>query len=121
MDKEELRRRTKKFALRVLKLIRGLLRAMPRDPGAKAVAGQLVRSGMSVGSNYRASLRSRSHAEWLSKLNICIEESDESEYWMELIIEDGMLSKSLVEPLLKEAGELTAIFAAAIKTGREKR
>ena len=116
MDKEELRRRTKAFALRVLKLIR----AMPREVGAKAIAGQLVRSGMSVGANYRSSLRGRSRAEWLSKLNICLEESDESEYWMELIIEDEMLPKPLVEPLLKEAGELTAIFAAAIKTGRDK-
>ena len=120
MDKEELRRRTKAFALRVLKLIRAQIKAMPRDPGAKAVAGQLVRSGMSVGANYRSSLRGRSRAEWLSKLNICLEESDESEFWLELIIEDGMLPKSRVEPLLKEAGELTAIFAAAIKTGRDE-
>jgi four helix bundle protein len=116
MDKEELRRRTKAFALRVLKLIR----ALPREIGAKAVAAQLVRSGMSVGANYRSSLRARSRAEWLSKLNTCLEESDESEYWMELIIEDGMLPEKRVEPLLKEAGELTAIFAAAIKSGRDK-
>ena len=115
MNKEELRLRTKAFSLRVLKLIR----AMPRDIGAKAVAGQLVRSGMSVGANYRASLRGRSRAEWLSKLGTCLEESDESEFWMELIIEDGMLPAKRVTPLLKEAGELTAIFAAAIKTGRE--
>jgi four helix bundle protein len=116
MDKEELRRRTKQFALRVLKLIR----ALPREIGAKAVAGQLVRSGMSVGANYRSSLRARSRAEWLSKLNTCLEESDESEYWMELMIEDGMLPAKRVEPLLQEAGELTAIFAAAIKSGRDK-
>src|SRR5438105_14060704 len=113
MNKEELRRRTKAFALRVLKLIR----ALPKDLGAKAIAGQLVRSGMSVGANYRASLRGRSRAEWISKLNTCLEESDESEYWMELIIEDRMLPAKRVEPLLREAGELTAIFAAAIKTG----
>ena len=115
MDKEALRRRTKAFALRVPKLIR----ALPREIGAKAVAAQLVRSGMSVGANYRASLRGRSRAEWLSKLNTCLEESDESEYWLELIIADGMLPKKRVEPLLKEAGELTAIFAAAIKTSRD--
>ncbi len=114
MDKEELRRRTKAFSLRVLKLIR----ALPRDVGAKAVAGQLVRAGMSAGANYRASLRGRSRAEWISKLNTCLEESDESEFWMELIIGDGMLPAKRVVPLLKEAGELTAIFAAAIKTGR---
>ena len=117
MNKEELRKRTKAFALRVLKLIR----ALPREIGAKAVAGQLVRSGMSVVANYRTSLRGRSRAEWISKLNTCLEESDESEYWMELIVEDGMLPAKLVEPLLKEVGELTAIFAAAIKTGRDNR
>ena len=116
MNKEELRLRTKAFALRVLKLIR----ALPKEIGAKAVAGQLVRSGMSVGANYRASLRGRSRAEWLSKLNICLEESDECEYWMELIIGDGMLPAKRVTPLLKEASELTAIFAATIKTGRSE-
>lgn len=73
---------------------------------------------MSVGANYRASLRGRSRADWLSKLNICLEEADEAEYWMELIIEDGMVPSPRVTPLLKEAAELTAIFAASIKTGR---
>ena len=77
-------------------------------------------SGTSVGANYRSSLRGRSRAEWISKMNICLEEADECVYWLELIIEAKMLAKHLIEPLYKEAGELTAIFAAAIKTAREK-
>ena len=115
MNKEELRNRTKAFALRILKLIR----ALPRDSAAKALSSQLVRSGTSVGANYRSCLRARSRAEWVSKINICLEEADESAYWLELISEDGMVKPSRVEPLLKEANELTAIFAAAIKTTRE--
>jgi four helix bundle protein len=107
MNKDDLRRRTKAFALRVLKLIR----ALPKDVGSRAVASQLVRSAMSVGANYRASLRGRSRAEWLSK----------SEYWMELIVEDEMLPSERVNSLLQEAAELTAIFAASIKTGRESK
>lgn len=117
MNKDDLRRRTKAFALRVLKLIR----ALQKDVGSRAVASQLVRSAMSVGANYRASLRGRSRAEWLSKLNTCLEEADESEYWMELIVEDEMLPSERVNSLLQEAAELTAIFAASIKTGRESK
>ena len=115
MDKEELRRRTKTFALRVLRLVR----ALPRDLAAKAIGNQLVRSGTSVGANYRSSLRARSRAEWLSKLTICLEEADESVYWLELIAEDEILPPDRVEPLHKEAEELTAIFAAAVKTTKQ--
>lgn len=114
MDKEELRRRTKDFALRVFKLVR----ALPLDQVGKAISAQLVRSGTSVGANYRASLRGRSRAEWISKISLCLEEADESAFWLELIVEGEILPKSKVVPLLQEANELTAIFAAAIKTAR---
>ena len=115
MNKEELRERTKKFALRVLKLVR----ALPRDASGRALSSQLVRSATSVGANYRSCLRARSRAEWVAKINICLEEADESAFWLELIAEDQMLPANRMEPLLQESSELTAIFAAAIKTTRE--
>ena len=114
MDKVELSRRTKDFALLVLKLVD----ALPKGTEARAIGSQLVRSGTSVGANYRSSLRGRSRAEWLSKMNICLEEADESIYWLELIIEAALLPRTRVEPLHHEATEITAIFAAAIKTAR---
>ncbi len=85
MDKAELKQRTKTFALRVIKLVR----ALPRDMAAKAVANQLVRSAMSIGANYRSACRARSRAEFASKLGVVLEECDESTYWLEIIIEAG--------------------------------
>lgn len=115
MDKEQLKLRTKQFALRVLKLIR----ALPKDTAGRAVANQLVRAGTSVGANYRAACRGRSKAEFLAKLGIVLEEADECAYWLELIAEDGMLPKERVQPLHTEADELCAILYAAIRTTRE--
>jgi four helix bundle protein len=115
MDKEGLKLRTKTFGLRVMKLVR----AMPKDAVGRALAGQLIRSGTSVGANYRSACRGRSKAEWLSKLGVCLDEADESAHWLELIMDDGMLPLPRVEPLWKEADELCAIFYAAIKTSRE--
>lgn len=114
MNKDELKLRTKRFALRVLKLVR----AMPKDVAGRALANQLVRSGTSVGANYRAACRGRSKAEFLAKLGTVLEETDETAFWLELIMEDGMLPKKRVEPLWKEADELCAIFFTAIDTGR---
>jgi four helix bundle protein len=114
MDKETLKLRTKTFGLRVMKLVR----AMPKDLVGKALANQLIRSGTSVGANYRSACRGRSKAEWIAKLGICLEEADESAHWLELIMEDGMLSRKRVEPLWKEADELCAIFYTAIDSAR---
>jgi four helix bundle protein len=114
MNKEELRQRTKELGLRAIKLVR----ALPKDVPGKTIANQLMRSAMSVGANYRSACRGRSKAEWLSKLGICLEEADESAFWLELIMEDGMLSRRQVEPLWNEAHELCAIFHAALQTGR---
>jgi len=77
-----------------------------------------VRSGTSVGANYRAACRGRSKAEFIAKRGIVVEEADESSYWLELIIEGQLLAATLVEPLLQEANELTAIMAASRKTAR---
>ncbi len=109
MNEAELKQRTKKFALRVLRLVA----ALPRTTEGRAIGGQLVRSGTSVGANYRAACRGRSKAEFVSKLATVEEEADESAYWMELIVEAGLLDAGRVAALLKEATELTAIMAAS--------
>ena len=114
MDKTELKTRTKAFGLRVLKLVRHL----PRDLGAGVVGKQLVRSALSVGANYRSACRGRSKAEFLAKLGIVEEEADESSYWMELLIESGMISEPLVRDLLAECNEITAMVVSSIRTTR---
>lgn len=106
MDAEDLKKRTKLFALRVLKLAA----ALPNSIEGRAIRGQLVRAGTSVGANYRASCRSRSRAEFIAKIGVVIEEADESAYWLELIIDGGLMSAVRVTPLLDEAGELTKIM-----------
>lgn len=105
MTSDELKRQ--QFALRVLKLVA----ALPKTVAGRAIGGQLVRSGTSVGANYRAACRGRSKAEFVAKMGTCEEEADESAYWMEIIIEGGLLKQKQVEPLLREAEELTRIFA----------
>jgi four helix bundle protein len=109
MDKDELRHRTKEFALRTMKLVD----ALPRSRSANAVANQLVRSGTSVASNYRAACRARSRAEFIAKIGVVEEEPDESAFWLELVIEHKLMQEAMVRPLLKEADELTAIMAAS--------
>jgi len=116
MNKEDLKLRTKQFALRAIKLVRSL----PKDIPGKVLANQLMRSATSVGANYRSACRGRSKAEWKSKLGICLEEGDESAYWLELIMDDGMLPRRRVEPLWKEADELCAIFYAALDSARAR-
>ncbi len=98
MNADDLKKRTKQFALRILKIVA----ALPNTIQGRAIGGQLVRSGTSVGSNYRASCRARSKAEFIAKLGIVEEEADESAFWLELIIEGGLLKKELVKPLLDE-------------------
>lgn len=112
MDKRELLRRTKMFALRTLRLVDHL----PRTMSGRAIGNQLVRSATSVGANYRAACRSRSRAEFAAKLGVVAEEADESVYWLELITEGKLLPDPKVSDLLKEANELTAIFTSARRT-----
>ena len=107
MNADDLKKRTKQFALRVIKLVA----ALPNTVAGRAIGGQLVRSGTSVGSNYRAACRGRSRAEFVAKLGVVEEEADESAYWMDLIIEGELLKQKQVEPLLNEANELAKIMA----------
>ena len=112
MDKQEFQQRTKRFALRIFKLIE----ALPKSTVAETVPNQLVRCASSVGANYRAACRSRSKVEFVSKLGIVLEEADESCYWLELIIEGQLLPEGKVSLLLQEAKETTAIIAASRNT-----
>jgi four helix bundle protein len=112
MTETELKTRTKGFALRVLKLIDSL----PDTRSGRVLAGQLGRSGTSVGANYRSACRSRSTAEMISKLSIVEEEADESAFWLELIGDHRLLNPQKVAALHQEAGELTAIMVASRRT-----
>ena len=109
MNEEELKKRTKQFALRIMKLVA----ALPKSIEGRVVGNQLIRSGTSVGANYRSACKGRSKAEFIAKLGIVEEEADESAYWMELIIEGDLLKEELVQPLLDEANEIAAIMAAS--------
>ena len=106
---------SKSFAVRVLKLVD----VLPKSASGRAIANQLSRSGTSVGANYRVARRSRSKKEFIAKLGIVVEEVDETVYWLELVIETGMVSKPKVSRLLDEAEQLTKIFAKARTTARD--
>ena len=112
MDEKELKDRTKRFALEIIKLVENL----PAKMVAQIIGRQLVRAGTSVGANYRSACRGRSRAEFAAKLGIVEEEADESAFWMEIIIEAGLMERRLVQPLLDEAEELVAIMVASRKS-----
>ena len=112
MSKEELKKRTQQFTLRVIHLAG----ALPENAVGRAIANQVIRSGTSVGANYRAALCARSSKDFINKIGVVLEESDESVFWMELIVEGKVMPENRVSSLLQEANELTAIFAATHKT-----
>lgn len=114
---EQMRARTKQFALRVVKLFR----VLPRSPDVQVMGRQVLRSGTSVAANYRAVCRARSSAEFLAKMGIVIEEADETVFWLELLTESGIVRAGQMEALLQEANELLALFAASAQTARRKR
>jgi four helix bundle protein len=112
VSKAELLTRTKSFSLRILKLVDHL----PRSTSGRAIGNQLVRSGTSIGANYRAACRSRSRAEFAAKLGIVAEEADETVYWLELVRDGNLLPVNKLTDLLQEADELTAIFTSGRRT-----
>jgi four helix bundle protein len=112
---EELRDRTKAFALRVIRLFRSL----PYRTDTQVLGKQLLRCGTSVAANYRAVCRARSKAEFVARLGIAAEEADEAVLWLELLIESGILKSEMTESLLKEARELAAILTASRQTARK--
>ena len=117
MDEDELKKRTKEFAIRVMRLVKSL----PRTLEGRAIGNQLIRAGTSVGANYRAVCRARSRAEFVAKLGIVEEEADESAFWIEVIIEGRLMPEKRVRPLLREANEIVAIMAASRKSAKRSR
>jgi len=117
MPSEDLKQRTKDFALRVIRLVN----ALPKDLAAVTIARQVIRSGTSVAANYRAACIAKSRADFINKLRICAEESDETQLWLELIIESQILPQEQLQPLIEEAHELTSIFLSSIKTARDNK
>ena len=95
--------------------------ALPNTAAGRAIGNQLIRSGTSVGANYWAACQGRSRADCIAKIGIVVEEADECVYWLELIMDGELLSASQVEPLDKEADELTAIFVASLNTARKNK
>ena len=117
MTKEEMKKRTKKFALRIIKLVESL----PKGKITGVIGNQLLRAGTSVGAKYRASCRGRSKVDFISKMGIVEEEADESIYWMELLVEGKIVEYSQLESLMKEADEILAIIVSSIITARKNR
>jgi four helix bundle protein len=112
---EELRERTKVFALRILQVFRSL----PRTVDAQIIGKQLLRSATSVAANYRAACRSRSRTEFAAKIGLVLEEADETAFWIEFLTDAKIMQKERLEKLLNEALELTAIFSASRKTAKQ--
>jgi four helix bundle protein len=116
MNEQQLKYRTKTFALRILRLTE----ALPRSRAGDIFGRQLLRSATSVGANYRAACRARSRAAMIAKLDIVLEEIDESSYWLELISESGMIPTQRLTDLIDESEQLTAIVVASLKTLRRQ-
>jgi four helix bundle protein len=117
MTEKDLKIRTRKFTVDVLNFVDKL----PNRRSGNIIGNQLGRSASSVAANYRAACRGRSHAEFVAKIGIVEEEADESTFWLDIIPDTKNGSAEEVEPLLKEARELTAIFTAASKTAKQNK
>lgn len=116
MNREDFRKRTKAYALRVIRLVESL----PEDRVSRVLGGQLLRAGTAVGANYRSSIRAKSRADFISKMGTVEEECDESLYWIELLIGAGKVSAKRLEALMEEGDEIISIVVASIKTARQR-
>ncbi len=117
MDSGAFKQRTKDFALRVVRLVESL----PNTRSANTIGNQLIGCGTSVAANYRAACRARSDAEFIAKMGIVEEEADESMFWMELLMETGIVKKDLLDDLYKETNEIVAMVVSSINTTRGKK
>lgn len=106
--------RTKNFARRIIRLYV----ALPKETLAQVLGKQVLRAGTSVGANYREANRARSKAEFISKIGDCLKEADETVYWLELLVDESVVSQKRLSPLLQEANELVAIFVTISKRAR---
>ena len=116
MDEQTFKNRTKRFALEIVQLVESL----PRNRIADVLGRQLIRSGTSVGANYRAACRGKSTSDVVAKLGIVEEEADESMYWIELLVDGGIVAPDCVDAVMREANELVAMTVASIKTLRAR-
>jgi len=117
MTPEEMKSRTKQYGLRIIQLCESL----PNRPVARVIGGQLLRAGTSVGANYRSACRAKSTADFVSKMGTVEEEADESVYWMELLVEAGIVELKKLRPLMEEADEILSITVSSIKTARKNK
>ena len=113
---QELKARTRKFALRIIRLFR----ALPKTAEAQIIGKQLLRSGTAVAANYRATCRARSRAEFLARIGVVVEEADETVFWMEMLTDSGTVPPARMQEIIREAQELLAIFAASQRTVRAR-
>lgn len=116
MDEKTFKTRTKKLAIAIIHQTEKL----PRSRAADVIGKQLVRSGTSIGANYRAACRAKSTADMINKMKIVEEESDETEYWLELLVEAGLVPESQIAPIYKETDEILSMTIASIKTLRNR-
>ena len=116
MRKDDLKDRTFKFSINIINLVE----LLPKIKATSVISYQILKSGTSVGANYRAAKRARSNKEFIAKINIVLEEADETLFWLEIIKVKNWISDNLLSELLKEANELTAIFASTLKTMNSK-
>ena len=116
MTSDELKNKTKNLGISVIQL----LGQIPNNPAGRAIANQLVRSATSVGANYRAACRAKSNADFLYKLKIVEEETDETIYWLEVMQETNMMAEEKLATLKKETNEVLSIIVASIKTARAR-
>jgi len=112
-----LQNRTKTFAVRIIKAFARL----PKDEAVRVIGRQFLRSGTSLSANYRAACRAHSAADFISKISIVVEETDETLFWFELLVEPELTKKNLVEPLMKECQELLKIFSVSLPTAKRNR
>lgn len=117
MQKHDFPRRTMLFGLRIIRLVEQL----PKSQVAKVIGTQLLRAGTSVGANYRSALRGKSRADFIAKMGIVEEECDEALYWMQMLIEAGIVRASLLTELMSEANQIIAIVVSSIKTARTRK
>lgn len=117
MDEQEFKKRTKQLALRVIKLVETL----PNTTTGNVIGRQLLRSGTSVGANYRAACRAKSKADMIAKLGIVEEESDETLYWLELLVEGEIMSEARLSHLMAETDQILAMTVSSIKTLRRNK
>jgi len=113
---DALKKRTKDFAIRIVKLSQ----ALPKTDVGRTLGRQVLRSGTSVAANYRAVCRARSRAEFVSRMAVVVEEADETVFWLELLVDAGVVPLRRLDSLIKEANELLLLSAASLRTAKQR-